>query len=134
MMKPLRVEHSEGGEVYACLHWRSFPAPHARMKMSPEELRAQGVLSETEYQRYKTWQSQCGLLAMDESKCLTCPHVRRLEVLPHQVPQMWTLDGKESTPAIDIPSVASMGSYRRGDMRQQARESQMQARNSHKDT
>lgn len=130
MMKPIRVQGDEGeATVYACIHWRNFPAPFARMEGSAEDLRAQKVLDEVGYQRHKTWEAQCGLLAMDESKCLSCPHIRRLEIQPHHVPKMWTLDGKESTPAIDIPAVTSMPKYRRMDLKAQARASQEQARN-----
>lgn len=122
MMKPLRVEEEDNLQVYACFHWRNFPPLHARLNKTPEELRKSGHLDEAQYQRYLIWQRECGVQEMQADKCLNCPHVRRLELKPHQVPMMWTLDGETSTPAVDIPSVASKGIYRRQDMKAFARE------------
>jgi len=113
MMKPLRVtDPKQVQTTYACIHWRNFPARFAGHSMTPEELRAQGVMSEVEYQTWHVWERECAVLRMEEGKCLECPHIRRLEVQPHQVPKLYTLDGKTWTPAVDMPSIASLGGRR----------------------
>lgn len=128
MMKPIRIEKGAEATVYACTHWRSFPPAFVQLEESPEDLRARKVLDDASYQRYKVWEVHCGVTEMGEASCLKCPHVRRVEIQPHQTPKMWTLDGKEFVPAIDIPAISAMPQYRRADMREQARISEEQAR------
>ena len=129
MMKPIKVPNEgDDAKTYACIHWRSFPPAFAGLDETFEELRARNVLDGPDYQRHQTWEKACGQLKMDEDKCLTCPHVRKLVMRPHKVPQLVTLADEISTPAIDIPTVASMGRYRRFDMKATARRSQVEAR------
>lgn len=130
MMRPIRVTGENGGEetTYACFHWRNFPTKFASVSEEPEALRARKVMTDVEYQRHQVWQRECGILKMDESKCLGCPHVRRLVIVPHQVPKLVTLDGKEWTPAIDMASSGALAAYRRQDLNASAREEQIKAR------
>tara|TARA_Y100000310_G_scaffold261537_1_gene270930 strand:- start:2824 stop:3228 length:405 start_codon:yes stop_codon:yes gene_type:complete len=107
MMKPIRVQ-GEGDEstVFVCFHWRTFPVGYAAHPDSAEELRDRKVIDGAEYQRYKAWERECGLLRMDEAKCQACPHIRRLEIRPHQVPMLVKTDGSgEWTPAVDVPNI-----------------------------
>jgi len=129
MMRPIRVTGDDGKETtFACIHWRNFPTKFASVTEDPESLRARKVMSDTEYQRHQVWQRECGIVKMDESKCLQCPHVRRLEIVPHQVPKLVTLDGKEWTPAIDMASSGALAAFRRQNMPASARNEAIQAR------
>ena len=118
MMKPLRVGDDVDAVTYACLHWRNFPAAFAGTANAPEDLLDRKVLDGAGYQRYKVWEKECGIVRMDESKCLKCPHIRKLVIVPHQVPKMVKIDGSDEwTPAIDIPSLEAFGKYRRAKRR-----------------
>lgn len=76
-MKSLKVEEKKGTQTYICVHWRSFPPLGAGE--NAEKLRAAGTITEDQYNRLLIWQRDCGLLEMAESKCLTCPHRRKVE-------------------------------------------------------
>ena len=121
MMKPLRVGDDGEQTTYACIHWRNFPSLYAG-------LRKTGVVTAIDDQRLATWERECGLLRMAKEKCMGCVHVRRLDIQPHQVPKLVTLDGEVWTPAVDIPQVEAMGKYRRVNMKQRAREAAITAR------
>ncbi len=114
MMKPIRVEGADGeSTVYVCLHWRTFPDRYATHPDGPEKLRDKRVIDGAEFQRYKVWEKECGIIRMEEGKCLTCTHVRRLEIMPHQVPKLIKLDGSgEWTPAVDVPTLQGAAQYR----------------------
>ncbi len=115
MMKPIRVEGADGeSTVYVCLHWRTFPDRYATHPDGPEKLRDKRVIDGAEFQRYKVWEKECGIIRMEEGKCLGCPHVRRLEIVPHQPPKMVKIDGSgDWMPAIDIPTLQGAANYRR---------------------
>jgi hypothetical protein len=104
-MKPLTLPDPEGTPViYACAHWRSFPPPFSSTLQSPEDLRKQGYLQESDYQRMLVWKRMCGLLVMDESKCMKCEHVRVAEIRKG-LPVLTTMDGSLSVPAVDLPTM-----------------------------
>lgn len=130
MMKPIQVTGKEGGEdaTYACIHWRNFPAKFAGFSETPEDLRALKKLDGPEYQRHKVWERECGILRMNEGKCLACPHVRKLDLQPHQAPQLVTLDGRTRTPAVDISAMEAIARYRRKDRKKTARDAAIAAR------
>lgn len=104
MLKPLTLKDT----VYACIHWRGFPPPSAYFEEPVEEMWKNGALDQGTYQRHQIWEKACGKKEMEEG-CLNCPHVRRLEIRPHRTPMLVTLDGKISTPTVDIPTYASRG-------------------------
>lgn len=76
-MKSLKVEEKKGPQTYICVHWRSFPPLGAQG--DAEKLRAAGTITDDQYNRLRIWQRDCGLLEMAESKCLTCPHRRKVD-------------------------------------------------------
>lgn len=115
MMKPLPVVVDGETVTYACAHWANFPAKGAGFPEPAEVLRARKLLTEVEYQRFNTWVRECGLLRMEEDKCLKCPHVRKVVFHPHSVAQLVTLDGKTQTPVFDTHNVISSARYRRQD-------------------
>ena len=82
-----------------CAHWRNFPPQLVQMNRTSEQLRAQKLVTESQYHQYKTWESVCGLKAMEEGKCLTCPHVRTAEFRNH-LPVWVSLDR-----TIDLPTL-----------------------------
>lgn len=113
MMKPIRIGEGDDSTVYVCLHWRTFPVAFAGRPETAEELRDNKVIDGVAYQRYKTWEKECGLIRMAEPTCKTCTHFRRLEIVPHQVPKLFKTDGSgEWTPAVDMPSIAAQSRNR----------------------
>lgn len=87
-----------------CAHWRNFPPQLAKLGRTAEQLRAQKMVTESQYHQYKTWESVCGIEAMEREKCLECPHVRTAEFRDH-LPVLVTLDGDFVTPTIDLPTL-----------------------------
>jgi hypothetical protein len=67
-------------------------------------LRKDGYIQEPEYQRMLVWKKMCGLLVMDEPKCLQCNQVRIAEV-KNGLPVLSKLDGSHSVPAVDLPTL-----------------------------
>ena len=114
MMKPILVTGADGEEtVYVCLHWRTFPNAWATHVEPIENLLANRTIDSAEAQRYEVWKKECGLIRMDAEVCKECPHIRRLDIQPHQVPKLYKTDGShEWTPAVDIPTSASTARYR----------------------
>lgn len=110
-MRPKYTEIKGKQATLACYHWREFPPLHSVLDKPIEAQRADKEVSEADYQRYKVWERVCGQKQMGD-KCLTCPHVRRLVVEPHKVPKLVTLDGKTSTPAVDITTVSTAPQHR----------------------
>lgn len=111
----MRLKHAELNGLpvqLACAHWRSFPPKGAGFNKTAEELRAEKRLDEAEYQRYKVWESCCGLLDMVPEKCLKCPHVRTAEFKRH-LPVLITLDRSIATPTLDLPSLESSSRHRK---------------------
>lgn len=76
-MKSLKIGEGQGQQTYICAHWRTFPPLGAGG--DAEKLRATKALTDDEYHRLLIWQRDCGLKDMAESKCLTCPHRRKVE-------------------------------------------------------
>lgn len=92
-----------GNLVIACEHWKTWPPITAWTGSSAEELRKQGVVSDVEVQRIQVWERVCGLKEMDEGKCMTCPHVRKLTT-NHLGTFMTTLDGHISSKISESPT------------------------------
>lgn len=111
-MKPLRTEVAGNQETLGCLHWRSFPPAQVFADEPIDALRAQKRVSDTDYQRFKTWEKVCGLTQMDKDKCLKCPFIRKLVIVPNQIPKLMSLDGKSWIPVVDIPTFESMNQGR----------------------
>ena len=113
-MRALSVEIAEKPETLVCVHWRSFPPRGAIVASgrTPEELRAQKVINEPEYQRVLVWQKVCGLTVMTPEKCLTCPHARTAE-LRRGLPTLVSLDKKIAVPSLDMPSLESSARHRK---------------------
>lgn len=103
-MKPLVTTANDQPIIYACAHWRSFPPFGASGPLSPEELRAQGHIQESEYQRFLVWKRVCGLTKMDAEKCMKCPLIRIAET-KKGLPVLTTLDKTHSVPAVDLPTL-----------------------------
>lgn len=76
MLSPITITLDEGPLVIQCKHARQWPPGWARSGQSADALRLQGRLEGARYERAKTWERVCGLMAMDEEKCPTCPHAR----------------------------------------------------------
>jgi hypothetical protein len=111
-MRLFRTEFNGKEVQLACAHWRSFPPKAAIHQQPSHELRAKGIIDEAEYQRYQIWEKICGLFIMSPEKCLKCPHVR-LAQFHNYLPVLMTLDGKSSTPTLDLPSLESSSRHRK---------------------
>lgn len=96
-MQSLKVGEGQGQQTYICAHWRSFPPLGAGQ--DAEVLRRDQEITDDEYNRLRIWQRDCGLMAMKESKCLSCPH-RRKVVWKTQGPVLVDPSGTE-TPVVD---------------------------------
>lgn len=109
-MRPLKTER----DTICCIHWRNWPPIKAFdvNGRSGADLYRSGVIDAVELQRWQVWERDCGLLKMDESKCRTCLHVRRVEIRPPAVPCLVTMDGKTRVPIIDRTFAASLGQFR----------------------
>ena len=97
-MKPIKITE-EGGEAeltIACEHWRVFPPTAALLDQSLDELRANNVISDADYQRCQVYQRVCGLKKMDAETCMDCPHVRKV-TSDHTGYFLTTLDGSKSS-------------------------------------
>jgi len=105
-MKPFVKSDSEDQPqiIYACAHWRSFPPPYASSGFAPEELRKNGYIGESDYQRMLVWKRVCGLQEMVPDKCLNCEHLRIAEI-KKGLPVLTTTDGSHSVPAVDLPTL-----------------------------
>jgi hypothetical protein len=99
-------------QTLACAHWRSFPPRSASLTVPIEEARAKGLIDDAEYSRYRIWDSICGLKEILPEKCLGCPHVR-VASFDAELPVLVTLDGKEMTPTVDLPSLEVSARHRK---------------------
>lgn len=97
MLQSLKVGEGDSSDTFICAHWKTFPPPGARQ--DAENLRANGTITEAQYNRIKLWKRDCGLVKMSESKCPTCPHRRRV-VYKQRGPVLVAPDGTE-TPVVD---------------------------------
>lgn len=84
-LKPMAPMTYEGSEM-RCAHAQFWPPIEVEVyKKSAEELRYD--VEDLTYQRIKTWEHVCGLLAMSPDKCPECPHVRRDGDAPKETPK-----------------------------------------------
>ena len=97
MLKSLQVKSGEDVEKYICVHWRTFPPPGAGQNI--EALRASQSINSEQYNRLKLWDRICGLFNMEESKCMSCPHRRKI-IWKVRGPYLLAPDGTES-PIVD---------------------------------
>lgn len=95
-MKSMKVNE----EQFLCNHWRSFPPLGAGE--DPEELRRAKTITDEQYNHLLLWKRECGLIEMSPSKCLTCPHRRKIEWRT-QGPVLVDSKNNES-PVVDIAS------------------------------
>lgn len=109
-MRPIKSEHNGNPVTLVCVHWKVFPPKFAEAT-NVEELRAKKKLDEPGYQRLRTWNSICGLMAMEEGKCHKCPHAR-VAGMQKGLPVLVTLDGKIAAPTIDIPTLENSSRHR----------------------
>ena len=110
-MNPIKADIKGRNRTVACQHWQTWPPPYARIDTDIQQLRALKDIDAAEYQRYQVWEKHCGLLEMDMSKCLTCPHFRYLEV-ERGVPNLVSLDGQHRIPVVDIPTTMMIPKHR----------------------
>jgi len=96
-MRSLKIGEADSQQTYICVHWRAFPPPGANF--DAENLRSNGDLDTAQYERLRLWKKVCGLIEMQESKCLLCPH-RRKVVWKTRGPYLLAPDGVE-TPVVD---------------------------------
>lgn len=98
MLRSLPVQTADGKvEKYICAHWRTFPPVGAGEDI--EALRASQEINNEQYSRLKLWERICGLMEMEESKCMTCPHRRQI-VWKTRGPYLRSPDGTE-VPVVD---------------------------------
>ena len=100
MLKTLEVDSNGKSEKYVCVHWRTFPPPGAGQ--DADTLRANQAITTEQHNRLKLWERICGLFQMQESKCMSCPHRRRIE-WQTRGPVLTSPDGTV-TPVVDAAS------------------------------
>ena len=109
-MRPIKT----GADYFGCIHWRTWP-PIMALEYEGQtglDIYRAGNLDAVGLQRFQVWERQCGLTKMDEAKCSSCTHVRRVEIKPPAVPVLVTLDGTSRVPIIDQTFAASLPSFR----------------------
>lgn len=72
-MNTLKVDNT----VYICNHWKTFPPKGAKGDI--EGQRSRGEITDEQYSHLQIWKRECGLHAMSQDKCLTCPHRRTIK-------------------------------------------------------
>jgi len=99
-MKSLKVQETANKPLvtYLCAHWKVYPPLGAGE--DPEKLRTMRTITEDEYNRLRIWMRDCGLMEMQEGKCLGCPH-RRKVAWKTQGPVLISPDGT-ITPVVDM--------------------------------
>lgn len=104
-MKPIIAQLGDYvPKTYACSHWKSFPPPYSTSGLTAIELRTQGYIQETDYQRMLVWLRICGLTQMDMIKCSGCEHVRVAEI-KDGLPVLTDLGSNHSVPAVDRTTI-----------------------------
>ena len=91
MLKPITCDDRGTTRTISCTHARTWPPKWARLGTALE-LRAH--FTQEEFERARTWETVCGLKAMDPEKCLRCPYALRE-------------DGKPLIPVLASPAPAS---------------------------
>ncbi len=110
-MRPMSADRQGKTITYACAHWRSFP-PLGAGSGTAEQVRSEGRLDESDYQRFKVWEKVCGQVSMAPDHCLSCPFVRTLEFRAH-LPVLVSLDGTLVTPTLDMTTLESSPRHRK---------------------
>lgn len=82
MLKPILITVRGQEMEVSCLHAEIWPPGWSKTGIPLESLRDQGHFTLGQYERAKTWARICGLQAMDESKCSTCPSALRPDKTP----------------------------------------------------
>lgn len=82
MLKPLDIVENNKPILIRCRHGDKWPPGWARSGQSAEALRAQGFLKDEQFERARTWERVCGLMAMSPEKCPTCPYALQEDGLP----------------------------------------------------
>jgi hypothetical protein len=75
-LDPVQHQDPTGSVELHCLHETVWPPTHASLPDSFEVQRANGEITETEYQRLLVWRNNCGIKAMNAAQCSICPHAR----------------------------------------------------------
>lgn len=113
MLRSLTVSDKKGEVTkYICAHWKTFPPPGAGEDI--ENLRVNKAVDDAQYNRLKLWERICGLTEMQESKCLACPHRRRI-AWRAQGPVLVSPDGVEA-PIVDAATGEASAKYRHLDV------------------
>ena len=84
-MKPIEILLGDKTIHIECSHKQAFPPDAAILEKdqgTAVQQRADGLISETAFHQYNTWERVCGLMEMS-SKCLGCPHCQKGVVDPH---------------------------------------------------
>lgn len=109
-LRPIRTET----DTLGCIHWRTWPPLMALEypDQTGREIFEAGDLDAVGLQRFEVWERVCGLHAMDEAKCRSCEHVRRVEIKPPAVPTLVSMDGRTRTPIIDQTFASCLPGFR----------------------
>jgi hypothetical protein len=73
MLKPIQVLVGEVLHTFQCKHARMWPPLWSRKGATAAEVRS--TMEPEQYEKARTWEKVCGLQAMQEDKCLSCPYV-----------------------------------------------------------
>jgi len=65
----------EEGKLYSCSRGDQWP-PMTAVVYGPTADEARPHVSNAEYHKIRIWESACGLMRMEEGKCLKCPFVQ----------------------------------------------------------
>lgn len=65
-----------GGETFICGNWQVWPPKEAFLTdgMTAEEARSR--MEVDAYNRLSVWEKACGLMKMEEGKCMSCPYLK----------------------------------------------------------
>ena len=100
-MKAIRANVDGKQETLACTHWKMFPpvGPSVQEEHLKDLYQSQQI-SANRLSELQVFFRVCGLQVMEPSKCLSCPHVRK--VVSHKyMPHLAKLDGSELQPLVD---------------------------------
>lgn len=76
MLKPIVID---GVGTVHCKHSNIWP-PHWAKFGTAQSLKWR--FNNTQYERARTWETVCGLMEMEQSKCKTCPHALKEDNAP----------------------------------------------------
>jgi len=108
-MRSARMHHQGVKDIFACVHYKTFPPPYMNPTADLEFLRAEREIDGAEYQRAKVWERMCGLYQMDPEKCLSCEHVRKFVHRGQVQPSvLQKLDGTCPVPVVDISTLEAV--------------------------